>query len=63
MRREAFTLVEILVGILIFSLIIIGGFQAFSSVTVGKVRLIHQANTQKQIIYFSQRLFEEVKNG
>ena len=60
-KNKAFTLVEILVGILIFSLVVIWWFQALSSVTVWKARLVHKATTQKQVIYFSQRIFEEIK--
>ena len=60
-NKGAFTLVEILVGILIFSLVVIWWFQALSAVTIWKARLVHKATTQKQIIYFSQRLFEEIK--
>ncbi|MFK7780156.1 MAG: prepilin-type N-terminal cleavage/methylation domain-containing protein [Candidatus Gracilibacteria bacterium] len=60
---KAFTLVEIMVGILIVSLIFIGAFQAMSAVSIGKIRLIQKTDIQKESLYFTQKLFEMIKKG
>ena len=57
-----FTLIEIMIGILIVSMVMIGGFQALSSVMIGKSRLIQQTNIQKESFYFTERLFEMIKS-
>lgn len=56
-----FTLIEIMLGILIFSLIIVWGFQAFASLNIWKVKLMQRVNTEKQNIYFIEKFFEEIK--
>ncbi|MDQ7009151.1 MAG: prepilin-type N-terminal cleavage/methylation domain-containing protein [Candidatus Gracilibacteria bacterium] len=58
-----FTLLEIMIGILIFSIVIVGGFKAYSSVLIGKIKLIESTNIQKQAFYFSEKFFEEIKVG
>lgn len=62
MRKTGFTLIEIMIGILIVSIIILWGFSALSAVTVGKVRLIEKTNIEKEAFYFSQKLFEMIKS-
>ena len=57
-----FTLIEILVWILIVSIVMIGGFQALWAVTIGKSRIIQQTDIQKESFYFTQKLFETIKN-
>jgi len=61
LKNKAFTLIEILIWILIFSIVIIWGFKAFSSVTIWKIRLIQKTNIEKESIYFTQKLFEMIK--
>ena len=56
-----FTLIEILTWILIVSIVMIWGFQALSSITIWKVRLIQKTNIEKDSFYFTERLFEEIK--
>jgi hypothetical protein len=56
-----FTLIEIMVWILIVSIVIIWWFQALTSVNIWKVRLVSDIESQKQIIYFQEKLFEEIK--
>ena len=56
-----FTLIETLVGILIFSIIILAGFSAFNSILIGKVKLIERTAIQKEAFYFSEKLFEMIK--
>ncbi|MBW7954404.1 prepilin-type N-terminal cleavage/methylation domain-containing protein [Candidatus Gracilibacteria bacterium] len=62
-NNSGFTLIEILVGILIFIIVILGGFQALSSLTLGKVKLIEKTNITKDITYFTEKLFDEIKAG
>jgi len=59
--KKAFTLIEVMIWIVIFSIIIVWGFQAYSSVLVWKIKLIEWANIQKQSFYFSEKFFEEIK--
>ena len=57
----AFTLIEIMVWIIIVSLVLIGWFQALSAVTIWKARLIQQTDIQKESFYFTEKLFEMIK--
>lgn len=56
-----FTLIEILVWILIFIIVILWWFQALSSLTLWKVKLIEKTNITKDITYFTEKLFDEIK--
>lgn len=56
-----FTLIEVLVGIFIVSMVFIAWFQAWSAVTYWKVKLIQATDMQKESFYFSERLFEMIK--
>jgi len=56
-----FTLIETLVGTLIFSVVVIAGFSALNSILVWKVKLIEKTNIQKEAFYFSEKLFEMIK--
>lgn len=47
--------------ILIFSFVIIWWFQAYTSVSIWKVKLMQKVNTEKQNIYFIEKFFEEIK--
>lgn len=60
-NTKAFTLVEILLGIVIVSMIMVSAFQALSSIWIWKIRLIQKTQTQKQALYFSEKLFEMIK--
>lgn len=62
-KKQAFTLIETLVWVLIVSIIMIWAFQALTAIWIGKVRLIQKTNTQKQSLYFSEKLFEMIKYG
>ncbi|MDD3303029.1 MAG: prepilin-type N-terminal cleavage/methylation domain-containing protein [Candidatus Gracilibacteria bacterium] len=62
-KKKAFTLVEILISITIFSFIITSGFYVFSNVSIGKVKLVEKTNIEKEAYYFSEKLFEEIKKG
>lgn len=56
-----FTLIEVLLWILIFSIVILWWFQALSAVNIGKVKLMEKANITKDVVYFTEKLFEEIK--
>lgn len=58
---KAFTLIEILVWITLFSIIITSWFYAFSAVWVWKIKLIWKTNIEKESYFFSERLFEAIK--
>lgn len=62
-HHSAFTLVEIMTGILILSIVIIWGFQAYNWVLVWKIKLIESTEIQKEAFYFSEKFFEEIKRG
>lgn len=60
-NKKGFTLIEIMIGILLVSLIMVGWFSALSAVTVWKVKLIEKTNMEKEAFYFSEKLFETIK--
>lgn len=60
-KIQAFTLVEIMLWILIVSLVLIWWFQSLSSVTLWKAKLIQKVDIQKESFYFTEKLFEMIK--
>ncbi|USN57818.1 MAG: type II secretion system protein [Candidatus Peribacteria bacterium] len=58
---SGFSLIEILVGILIVSIVMVAGFQALSAVGIGRVKLFEEMNIEKEAFYFSEKLFAEIK--
>lgn len=58
---KAFTLIEILIWITLFSIIITSWFYAFSAASVWKIKLIWKTNIEKESYFFSEKLFEEIK--
>ncbi len=60
-QNKAFTLVEILIGITLFSMIITSGFYAYTAASVWKIKLIWKTDIEKESYFFSERLFEEIK--
>lgn len=62
-NKKAFTLIEILIGILLVSTVMVSAFQALSSLWIWKIKLIENTQTQKQALYFSEKLFEMIKYG
>lgn len=60
-NKKAFTLIEILLWVLIVSMVMVSAFQALSSLGIWKIRLIQKTQTQKQALYFSEKLFEMIK--
>lgn len=61
--KEWFTLIEIMVWILIISILMTGGFYALTSVNIGKIKLIESTNMEKEMFYFSEKLYEIIKKG
>ena len=62
-NKPWFTLIEVMVGIIITSIIIIIWFEAIIAITVWKVKLIESTNIEKETFFFNQKLFEEIKKG
>ncbi len=62
-HNKAFSLIEVLVGILIVSLILITGFQTLSSIGIGKVKLIEKTKIEKESYFLAERFFEMIKKG
>ena len=58
---KAFTLIEILIWVTLFSIIITSWFYAFSAASIWKIKLIWHTNIEKESYFFSERLFEEIK--
>jgi hypothetical protein len=58
---KAFTLIEILIWISLFSIIITSWFYAFSAVSIWRIKLIWKTTIEKESYFFSERLFEEIK--
>lgn len=59
--NKAFTLIEILIWITLFSIIVTSWFYAFSAVSIWKIKLIWKTTIEKESYFFSERLFEEIK--
>jgi hypothetical protein len=52
---------EIMMGILILSMIILGALYGMSSINIGKVRLIESTNLEKEAFFLSETLFDFIK--
>ncbi|MDD3793450.1 MAG: prepilin-type N-terminal cleavage/methylation domain-containing protein [Candidatus Gracilibacteria bacterium] len=61
--KKAFTLIEIMIGILIVTIIILSGFEAYVRVGIGKINLIEKTNIQKDSFYFTEKIFQLIKEG
>lgn len=61
--KKWFTLVEILLWILIFTIVVLAWFEALSAVNIWKIKLIERTNITKDVVYFTEKLFEEIKYG
>ena len=60
-NKQGFTLVEILLAILIFSIVIVAAFQSLSALSIGKIQLIQETNMRKEAFFFTERLFDLIK--
>ncbi len=58
---KAFTLVEIMLWILVVSAVMLAWFQAYVSIGIWKVNLIEKSNIQKDSFYFTEKLFQLIK--
>ena len=56
-----FTLIEVLMWILIFSIVIVAWFSSLSNILVWRVKLIQQTDINSEAYYFSEKLFEQIK--
>lgn len=60
-KSKAFTLIEIMISIVIVSLVIIWWFKTLSAVNIWKIRIMEKVDLQKESFYFTQKLFEMIK--
>lgn len=58
-----FSLIEIILWILIFSIVMAWWFKALVAVNIWKIKLIEKTNIEKEAFYFSEKLFEMIKYG
>ncbi len=58
-----YTLIEILAGILIVMIVTVGWFYAINTVGIGKVKLIEKTQLEQEAFFFSERLFEIIKQS
>ncbi len=62
-QKSAFTLIEILVGILIVTIVILSGFQVLSSAGIAKIKLVEQTRIEEEAYFASEKFFEMIKKG
>ncbi len=58
-----FTLIEILLGVTIVSMVTISWLYAVNAVGIGRIKLMEKTKLEQQAFYFSERFFEIVKSG
>lgn len=61
LKNKAFTLIEIMVWVLIVSIVIVSWFEAYMKIWIWKISLIEKTNMQKDSFYFSEKLFQIIK--
>ncbi len=63
LNKKAFSLIEIMVWIIIVSVVIVSWFEAFTRLSLWKIWLMENTNIQKDSFYFSEKLFQLIKEG
>lgn len=58
---KGLTLIEIMLWVLITAIVLISWFEAYTKIWIWKIRLIENTNMQKDSFYFSEKLFQLVK--
>ena len=61
-KKNAFTLVEILISTVIIAAMLAIWFSSIAFITVGKIRLVESTKIEKEWFYFSEKLFEMIKS-
>ncbi|MCD5375385.1 prepilin-type N-terminal cleavage/methylation domain-containing protein, partial [Candidatus Gracilibacteria bacterium] len=61
--QTGFSLIEVLLGMLIVSLIMVSGFQTLSDVGVAKIKLIERTKVEKEAYFATEKFFEMIKKG
>ncbi len=59
--NAAFSLIEILIGILIVSFVILAWFEALSAIGVWKIKLIEKSTIEKEAFFAGEKFFEMIK--
>lgn len=57
-----FTLIEIMLWILIFSMVILWWFYALNAIWIWKIKLIQTVDITKDAYYFTEKFFQEIKS-
>lgn len=63
LKKNAFTLVEIMIWILIVTIVLISWFESFSKIWVWKINLVEKSNVQKDSFYLTEKIFQLIKEG
>jgi len=58
-----FSLIEVLIGILVVSIVMVGAFSTLTAVGIGKVKIIEKSSIEKESYFAAERLFELIKQG
>ena len=61
LNKKAFTLIEIMLWIVIVSIVIVWWFNSYTRVWLWKINLMEKSNMQKDSFYFSEKLFQIIK--
>lgn len=56
-----FSLIELIIGITIVTMVMISGFQALSMIGIGKIKIIENTKIQQEAYFATERLFELIK--
>lgn len=62
-RKRGMTLVELIIGMVIFSLIMISVMASVHSMTVARIKNMNRIALTEELYFFSEQLFSEIKNG
>lgn len=60
--KKWYTLIEILVGVLIVSMMAISWFYGLHAIGLGKIKLTQKTQLEQEAFYFSERFFELIKS-
>lgn len=61
LEKKAFSLIEIMVWILIVSIVMVSWFEAYTRISFWKINLMENTNIQKDSFYFSEKIFQLIK--
>jgi len=62
-KNTWFSIIEVLIGILVVSIVMVWAFQTLTAVGVWKVKIIEKSSIEKESYFAAERLFELIKKG